>query len=405
MASVSSVPSIEFTDAGVVLPSESDILAGVISDADAAFGGGMNPALETPQGQLSSSLSAVISDKNNQIAYVANMIDPQYSEGRWQDAIGRIYFLTRYPATSTSVQVEMTGAPGTVIPAGTLVRDTAGSTYAATGAYTIGSGSTVTGEFQNVETGPIDCAAGTVIKIYQSVAGLDAINNSAAGTLGQDAESRSDFEYRRQNSVAINADGVVGSIYASVFNVSDVLDCYVTENSTGSSINVGATNKAIAAHSVYVAVVGGVDADVAKAIWQKKSLGCDYVGNTTVSVTDESGYSTPYPTYSVKFQRPSSLAIKFAVSIVNSAMLPSDITDQVKSAIIARFNGTDGTARERIGATVYASRYYAPVASIASTVSLISIQVGTSTANAASVAVGIDQRPTITESNITVTLV
>ena len=39
-------------------------------------------------------------------------------------------------------------------------------------------------------------------------------------------------------------------------------------------------------HSVYVAAVGGADAGVAAAIWRKKDVGCDYNGNTSVTVTD-----------------------------------------------------------------------------------------------------------------------
>ena len=49
---MSAVPPIVFTDAGVVLPTEAAVLAGVQSDYDSAFGGGLNPALNTPQGLL-----------------------------------------------------------------------------------------------------------------------------------------------------------------------------------------------------------------------------------------------------------------------------------------------------------------------------------------------------------------
>jgi hypothetical protein len=66
------VPAIQFTDTGVVLPQESEILAGAFNDIDNAFGGGINKALTTPQGQLATSLSAIIADKNEQIALLAN---------------------------------------------------------------------------------------------------------------------------------------------------------------------------------------------------------------------------------------------------------------------------------------------------------------------------------------------
>lgn len=401
---ISSVPSIQFTAAGVVIPTEQEILAGVQADMDSAFGGGLNPALETPQGQLASSQTAVIADKNAEIATIVNQVDPQYADGRFQDAIGRIYFLERKGATSTSVQATITGPIGGVVPAGTLMQDTSGNTYAATGDLTIGPAGNVTGEFQNVKTGPIPCPAGTLTKIYQ--AGVaDSITNATDGTLGRDQETRSDFELRRKNSVEIHANGTPGAIYSEVFNVEDVIDCYVIDNPTGSTVLTGSTNYSVAAHSVYVAVVGGVDLDVAKSIWRKKDLGCNMNGNTTVSVVDESGYSYPQPSYSIKFHRPASLAIKFSVDIVNSSLLPSDVVAKTKAAIIARFNGTDGTTRERIGSLILASRYYGAISSAVPVASVVSIFIGTTTVNLSQLLVGIDQRPTISESDITVNLV
>lgn len=403
--SASSVPKMQFTPAGLVIPAETDVLAGVQSDINAAFGGGLNQALETPQGQLASSQAAIIGDKNNEFALFVNQVDPQYAADRFQDAIGRIYFLTRKPATPTVVTATLTGLAGTVVPAGTLAQDTSGNTYACSGTVTIGGAGTVAAEFQNITTGPIPCAAGTLIQVYQAVPGWDAIANAVDGTMGSNVESRADFEYRRKNSVALNGTSTPQAIYAAVFELADVLDIYVKDNPTGAVVNTGSTNYPIAAHSVYVAVVGGADADIASAIWRKKDLGCDTNGNTSATVVDPSGYSYPQPSYVISFMRPATLAVKFAVRIVNDPSLPSNIVTLVQTAIVARFNGTDGTTRERIGASILASRYYGAVVSVASNVSLLDVLIGTSTPTLTQVNVGIDQRPTVSAADITVTRV
>jgi len=405
MASPSSVPKIQFTPAGLVIPAETDVLAGVQDDINAAFGGGLNPALETPQGQLASSQAAIIGDKNNEFALFVNQVDPQYAADRFQDAIGRIYFLTRKPATPTTVQATLGGIAGTVIPAGTFAQDTDGNTYALSGDATIGVAGTVDADFQNIQTGPIPCAAGTLTSVYQAIPGWDTITNAADGTMGSNVESRADFEYRRKNSVALNGKGTPQAIYAEVFALADVLDVYVKDNPANATVNTGATNFPIVAHSVFVAVVGGTDADVAAAIWRKKDAGCDYNGNTSVTVTDDAGYSYPQPTYTVKFERPAALPVLFAVSLVDDSSLPADIVQRIKTAIIARFNGTDGTVRERIGSLILASRYYGAVVGVASNVSLISVLIGTVTPTLSQVAVGIDQKPTLSEADISVTLV
>jgi len=405
MASSSSVPALEFTAAGVVLPLETAVLAGVQSDYDSAFGGGLNPALETPQGQLASSQAAIIADKNAEIAYYTNQVDPQYAEGRFQDGIGRIYFLNRKGATATAVTATLGGLPGTVIPAGTFARDTSGNTYALSGDATIGTASTIDAEFQNLVTGPIACPAGTLTSVYQAVPGWDTITNTADGTPGSNVENRADFEYRRKNSVALNGHGTPQAIYAEVFALADVLDVYVLDNPKDITVNTGATNYPLLPHSVYVAVVGGTDSEIAAAIWRKKDAGCDYNGNTSVQVADDSGYSYPLPEYTVKFERPDALPVLFAVSLVNSPSLPSNITALIQAAIIARFNGADGTTRERMGSMILASRYYGAVVAVADNVSLVSILIGTTTATLSQILVGIDQKPTLSATDIVVALV
>lgn len=380
------------------------MLAGVQEDINYAFGGGVNPALNTPQGQLASSTAAIISEKDSEIAYVCNQVDPQYATGRFQDAIARIYFLTRKPATSTVVSCVLTGLSSAVVKAGTLARDTSGNTYVLLADVTIGSGGTAMSSWANIDTGPIPCPAGTLTQVYQAVAGWDAVSNPTDGALGQNVESQQEFEFRRQQSVAINGRGTVQAINGAVFNVANVLDCYVIDNPSGSTVLKGSTNYPLAPHSVYVAVVGGNAQDVADAIWSKKDTGCDYNGNTTATVIDDS-YDYPQPSYTVKFEIPAALPILFAVQIVNDPSLPPNIVTLIKNAIIAQFNGTNGSQRARIGSLVLALSYYGAIAGAAPNVRLISVLVGTSAATDPSVQVGIDQSPSISAGNISVTLV
>ena len=399
------VPAVQFTATGLVIPQESVVLSGVQADIDAAFGGGVNPALETPQGQLASSTAAIIGDANNTFAEFVNQVNPDLASGFMQDVIGRIYFLERKPALPTAVQCDCVGAVGTVIPVGSQAQDTSGNLYICTGAGTIPSGGTISLPFACTVTGPVSCPAGTLTQIYQAIPGWNTINNPGDGVPGVDVESRADFEYRRRQSVALNGHGSPQAIYASVFNVAGVIDAYVWENTTKAAVLTGATNYSVEANSIYVAVMGGASADIAKAIWLKKGTGCNYNGNTSVSVVDDSGYNAPYPTYQVKFEIPATLPILFGVQITNNPALPSNIVSLVQAAIISAFSGGDGGKRARIGATIFASRFYAPVSMVSPNVSIISILIGTTTATLNSVNVGIDQAPTVSAADISVTLV
>lgn len=401
---MTAVPQLQFTESGLIVPTSAAVLDGEITDINDAFGGGLNPSLETPQGQLASSIAASINDKNAAIAYLVNQVDPLYSSGKFQDGIGRFYFLDRKPALPTVVQCTVIGIFGTVIPVGAPARDTSGNNYVCSGAVTIGISGQVEAEFRNVLNGPIPCPENTLTIVGQAIPGWDAISNDAAGVLGANVESRSEFENRRKNSVALNAHGTPASIYSNVFAVDGVIDAYVIDNPLSTVVLTGSTDYPVAANSIYVAVVGGDDTEVAQAMWDKKSGGCNYNGNTEVTIRDESGYSYPQPSYRVKFERPSTLPILFAVRIVNKAGLPANTDDLIKQAIIARFNGVDGSLRERIGSTILSSRYYAPV-SLVPEIELIDILVGSITPTLTQVNVGIDQRPTIDESDISVTRV
>lgn len=400
------VPPIVFTPVGPELPQESAILAGVRADIDSAFGGGVNPAVETPQGQIASSLSRIIADKNEQIALFVAQVDPDTSSGAFQDAIARLYFLDRKPGTPTAVACLCTGGAFTVIPAGSQAQDTSGNTYISTQTVQIPFEGNVTIQFVNVVDGPIPCPAGTLTTIVSAVNGWESITNLADGVLGNLVESQSAFAFRRAQSVALNGRGSLPSIYAAVFDVPGVIDVCVRENTTNAVVTNGATNYPLAPHSLYVAAIGGNADEIGKAIWLKKDVGCDYNGNTSVVVTDESGYLPPLPTYTVKFQIPAALPILFAVNIASSPDLPMDIVSRVKNTIIAVFTGEyPGSTRVRIGSLLRASSFYNAINLIDSSVALLSIKLGPITATLDSFLIGIDQAPTVDASNIAVNLI
>ncbi|HGF8657039.1 TPA: hypothetical protein ACJCIF_003662 [Salmonella enterica subsp. enterica] len=106
------VPAVRIMDSGLNVPDEADILSGRLSDFSGALGGAMSTSLSSPQGQLASSESAIIAGKNDQLLYIVNQVNPDFSSGRFQDAIGKIYFLERRGATGTTVTATCNGTDG-----------------------------------------------------------------------------------------------------------------------------------------------------------------------------------------------------------------------------------------------------------------------------------------------------
>lgn len=380
------VPPPTFGPNGFIAPAESAILAGVQADINQAFGGDLNfgtPTNPTPQGQLATTMAAVIGNVYDLFTYYTTQTDPAYAQGRMQDAIGRIYFIERLPAQPTVLQVQCQGLAGVVIPSGppggALIQDGNGNIYTCTEAGVISPGGSVTLTFAANVPGPVPVPES--VSIYQSIPGWDSAT-LVSGTEGNAVESRSAFEARRNASVANNALGTLPSIKGKVLEVPGVLDCYVTENDLSTSRVVGGV--LLAPNSVYVAVVGGQAAAVAQAIWLKKQPGAAYNGNTTVTVEDTSaGYNPPYPSYQVSFEVPSGLPVIVAVDIVNNGSLPTGFAQTIQNAIVSAFAGGDGRPRATIGATIYASRYYSTVFALGSWAEIINIKLGSPNAPSA----------------------
>ena len=127
-------------------------------------------------------------------------------------------------------------------------------------------------------------------------------------------------------------------------------------------------------------------------------------GDTSYTVQDTENYVYPYPSYDIRWETPTPTSMYVEVQIVQSNLLPSDVTNQIKAAIQKAFNGEDGGTRARIGSKVFAGRYYSGIQAIdpnnmeilGITLSLDGLSYGPS------VEFGIDEIPTLDDANILV---
>ncbi len=396
------VPSPIFGDRGFVLPTEAAILAGVQADINTALGGGVNPGLSTPQGQIASTMTAIIGDKNDTFLWMTQQVDPALNSGRMQDAIGRVYFMQRIAGQPTVVLATCSGLTGAVIPVGALAVDVGNVLYVCVQRGTIPPGGSVVLAFACAQDGPTVCPAGTLTTIYSAIPGWDSVTNLADGALGRLVETRSEFEARRAASVALNARGILDSIQAAVLAVPGVLDAFVTENVNDEPIAVygflgfgeqidgfsgfnfqpfysGQEALIIGAHSIFVCVLGGAPQDVANAIWTKKPPGAGYNGNTTLSVADPSPrYLPPVPTYFVSYEIPELVDFAVQVTLKNNQFIPSNALTLIQGVVVAAFAGTDNGPPAKIGSTVFGSRFYGGVLALGTWAQVVEIEVGLS---------------------------
>src|SRR5215472_4730323 len=215
MPSGTNVPAPTFGPNGFIIPSSAAVLAGVEADINAAFGNNLNFALNTPQGQLASSWAAILDNVYQLFLFYTNQVDPAFAVGRMQDAIARIYFLSRNPAAPTTLQCNCSGLTGVVIPTGALIQDSAGNLYASTQPGTIPAGGSVVIPFAAQVPGPTAVPITTGVSIYQAILGWDSVT-VASGIAGTNTETSQAFELRREQAVATNSFGAIGSVIGAV---------------------------------------------------------------------------------------------------------------------------------------------------------------------------------------------
>lgn len=337
---MTNVPTVTFGATGFQGPSTAQVLTGVIADIQAAFNGKLNlsatdpDSLKTSQGQLATSMTGSIVNANNQFLVQSTQTDPAYAFGRWQDAIGRIYFLERNPSEPTALQIACNGAQGVVIPVGATTIDPSGNVYQATQAGTIPVGGSITLAFACTIPGPVTVPE-TVVP-YQTIPGWDSAT-VITGAIGRNVESRAAFETRRQDSVAGNSFGAIGAIIGAVAKVPGVLDYFGFNNNTPAPVTINGVT--IGANAIYICVAGGAPSDIAQAILSKKGGGAPMTGNTVVTAFDSNPlYASPIP-YTITYQTPAALQLLFKVVIANGPLVPSNAAQQVQSAILAAFAG------------------------------------------------------------------
>lgn len=367
----------------------------------------INTAPETPQGQIIDAETLAITQKDAELAFLANMFNPKTARGIWQDALAEIYFIKRKKAVNSRCYCVLTGLKGTVIEKGSKIQSSADGTYwNLLETVTINGNSSVTALFECESEGAIIASPNTLNKIITTVAGWDTVNNIQSATVGTLEESQQAFEKHRYDSVALNSRGTTSSVYARVLQLDNVVGCYVVDNKT--NIVKTIDDYDLKPHSIYVAVLGGNNQEIAEAIYKSLSAGCDYNGNTTIDVTDENTKAVE----SVTFMRPVQQNVYIKVNLFNKD-LPNDYEDLIKNAVINNFYGLDQEveiAGEKLSRIimhddVYSSRFLPSILN-ANINSLLSVQVSLDNVDFSDfIHIQIDKEPVLIADNVTINVI
>lgn len=261
--------------------------------------------------------------------------------------------IIRLPATSSEVDVTLTGTVGVTVSSGTLFdQGDATPQVALIADATIGGGGTVIARCRATETGPTYFLSGTVTRIVTPVAGLTSVTNALDQVvLGSDIEPYEDLRLRRETTLRLLGGSSVDAIRAHVSLVDGVTECFVLNNDEDVVVDT------MPAHSFEVVVRGGTDFDIGTSILAVKPVGVYCAGSTSIDVYDAVG-----TTRTVRLTRPAATNIYMDIEVETWGAVPTGLADTIKAAIVAT------ESDYHTGNDVYSSKFVRPIFNTSTTI-------------------------------------
>jgi Uncharacterized homolog of phage Mu protein gp47 len=320
-------------ETGLLVPDTATLLEEVKDEWREAYGADVILEPETSQGVI------VVQDTEirdatvrNNVA-VANQINPDYAGGPFLDAIWALTRGSRKGATRSTISgVTLAGQTGTTVPAGSVAVVTAsGARFFTTTAVVIGE--TVPGvatvDFIAEDYGPIGVLAGGLNAVASGVLGWETVSNPNPAVPGKLAESDIAGRRRRRLTLALQSVAMPEAIISGLYAIEEIESLQFRENIEPTTQVIDGIS--LQAHSIWVCVRGGSNAQIAQSLLETKGIGGGYNGAVSVSVVEPSSGQI----YVIKFDRPTPVTLFVRIT--------------------AKFNNTDGATIIPNAAMAYAT--------------------------------------------------
>lgn len=321
------------TEKGYQRRTYDDILNEKINTAKELFGEDIDTSDQGPLGKFIriGAYDLAMLEEVIEAVYYARF--PNTASGQSLDRLLPFAGIVRNPAAAAVYSVEVTGTAGYVIPAGFLVCTDAEVTYATAQEYTIGDTGTVVVEVNCTEAGTVGnlSGAGAINKVVNPDADVTAVKGLECLNAGNDVES--DAALRQRFTAAVQGSGSCNenAIRAAILRVPTVTYAAVIANNLNEADSEGRPP-----HSFECYVLGGEDyeREIAHAIFEKRPVGIQTVGDKAVTITDVSGTERV-----VKYTPAPNVMITVRVVVKTTAIFPDDGIAQIQDSVADYING------------------------------------------------------------------
>ena len=370
------MPTYGVTDTGFVSKTEEILLA----ELDVAVKANISPSADTTvNGPLGRLLAIIATMRAEDWEVAEGVYNSQYDQATGQslDYVSGLTGTVRDAPAFSTVSADVNIDGGTVITAGQIIVSAVGNPNALfenvdpftapfTGAWPL--------DFIAQTSGPVLAPSGTLTVLEVTITGVNSVTNALDADPGDNQEQDPELRVKRREELTAQGTGTDDSLAGDVRKVDDVESVKVISNRSTqpSSSQPGC--------SFQVVVFGGVDNDIAQAVWDGMPSGVNDYGTTSGSATDDGGN-----VQSVAFSRPTEIRVYCDITLtVDADDYEGDAA--VKTAIGSFTDGTllielpDGSILDgasEVGGDVYASVLYNALFTVAGIVDA-DIKVGTS---------------------------
>jgi len=329
--------------AGISVPPYADIYQSLQASFQAIFGSDAYIDPDSQDGQMLAIVARAISDCNNSAVALYNAYSPQTAQGNALSNQVKINGMVRNIATPSTVLVQIVGQVGTTITDG-VVEDTNAVKWNLPASVVIPPAGFILVTATCQEDGAIGADAGTVTKIVTPTLGWQTVTNPDAASPGAPVESDADLRLRQARSTALPSQTVLAGVVGAIYSLDGVIEVRGYENDTGSPDVNG-----LPAHSMSMVVLGGNSADIAEAIYLKKTPGTYTHGDVTVPVVDSFGIINQ-----IRFFIPDPVVVMVSITVDALTGYTTAVGNEIKQSVADYINALG------IGVGVMVPKLYLP---------------------------------------------
>lgn len=353
----------EFTPGGFQVDRFPEIRQKLSDLIKAKFGDAMLvDSAESVVGILISVFASALDGQNGVIQGVVDSFNVQAATGVYQSNLVLLNNIKRKEAVYSVCSIDCTaGTAATTIPKGSVVTDSDELYDWITDIdLTLAPLETAAVSVTAKNPGGIFAEVDTLTKIKTPVYSWESVNNPLSSTIGQVEEGDTLLRLRRDRAATAGSKTSAPRIQTDIDAIDSVESSQVYENEKDVVDEYGNS-----AHSIWVIVKGGTDAELAEVLAKGKAAGITLIGDQVVTYINPVNLKE----YKVRYSRPDEISTEITVTIKVNSAFPTDGVAQIKQQIINYYDG-DFTIDGRevpgfdVGSDVVHSRLYSPVNSV-----------------------------------------